>query len=103
MFIRICCAFRYTAIIHPLQQRLTSTETRVVMAVIWMLALLLAFPQYYYSATMMLPGRSVCFIDWPEYTTVDFKKMWVTSEEAKFFSCARAVLRCCVLFFLYSV
>lgn len=82
MLIRICCAFRYMAIIHPLRQRLTSTQTRVVMAVIWMLALLLAFPQYYYSATTMLPGRSVCFIDWPEYTTVDFKKMWVTSEEA---------------------
>lgn len=65
------------AIIHPLQQRLTSTETRAVMAVIWTLALLLAFPQYYYSATTMLPGRNVCFIDWPEYTTVDFKKMWV--------------------------
>lgn len=83
MLIRICCAARYMAIIHPLQQRLTSTQTRAVMAVIWMLALLLAFPQYYYSATMMLPGRSVCFIDWPEYTTVDFKKMWVTSGEAE--------------------
>lgn len=68
-------SFRYMAIIHPLQQRLTSTETRVVVAVIWMLALLLAFPQYYYSATDQLPGRAVCYIDWPEYTTVDFKKV----------------------------
>lgn len=71
------CVCRYMAIIHPLQQRLTSTETRVVMAVIWMLALLLAFPQYYYSDTALLPGRTVCYIDWPEYSTVDFKKMWV--------------------------
>lgn len=71
------CAVRYMAIIHPLQQRLTSTETRVVIGVMWMLALLLAFPQYYYSATALLPGRTVCYIDWPEYTTVDFKKMWV--------------------------
>ncbi|XP_029693280.1 substance-P receptor isoform X1 [Takifugu rubripes] len=67
---------RYMAIIHPLQQRLTSTETRVVIAVVWVLALLLAFPQYYYSATALLPGRTVCYIDWPEYTTVDFKKIY---------------------------
>ncbi|XP_044030377.1 substance-P receptor-like isoform X1 [Siniperca chuatsi] len=66
----------YMAIIHPLQQRLTSTETRVVMGVIWMLALLLAFPQYYYSSTALLPGRTVCYIDWPEYATVDFKKIY---------------------------
>lgn len=66
---------RYMAIIHPLQQRLTSTETRVVIGVIWMLALLLAFPQYYYSSTTLLPGRTVCYIDWPEYTVMDFKKM----------------------------
>uniref|UniRef100_A0A3Q3WLC3 G-protein coupled receptors family 1 profile domain-containing protein n=1 Tax=Mola mola TaxID=94237 RepID=A0A3Q3WLC3_MOLML len=67
---------RYMAIIHPLQQRLTSKETRVVIGVIWVLALLLAFPQYYYSATALLPGRTVCYIDWPEYTTVDFKKIY---------------------------
>ena len=74
---RKCPPVRYMAIIHPLQQRLTSTETRVVIAVIWVLALLLAFPQYYFSSTALLPGRTVCYIDWPEYSTVDFKKMWV--------------------------
>lgn len=63
------------AIIHPLQPRLTSTETRAVMLVIWVLALLLAFPQYYYSDTAPLPGRTVCYIDWPEYSALDFKKM----------------------------
>ncbi|XP_056259833.1 tachykinin receptor 1b [Seriola aureovittata] len=67
---------RYMAIIHPLQQRLSSTETRVVIAVIWMLALLLAFPQYYYSSTALLPGRTVCYIDWPDYTSVDCKKIY---------------------------
>ncbi|XP_071392020.1 substance-P receptor-like [Centroberyx affinis] len=67
---------RYMAIIHPLQQRLSSTETRAVIGVIWLLALLLAFPQYYYSSTALLPGRSVCYIDWPEYTSVDFKKIY---------------------------
>ncbi|XP_069022658.1 tachykinin receptor 1b [Embiotoca jacksoni] len=67
---------RYMAIIHPLQQRLSSTETRVVMAVIWTLALLLAFPQYYYSSTALLPGRTVCYIDWPEYTDMVFRKIY---------------------------
>uniref|UniRef100_A0A3Q1BKV4 G-protein coupled receptors family 1 profile domain-containing protein n=1 Tax=Amphiprion ocellaris TaxID=80972 RepID=A0A3Q1BKV4_AMPOC len=67
---------RYMAIIHPLQQRLSSTQTRVVIAVIWMLALLLAFPQYHYSSTALLPGRTVCYIDWPENTSVDFKKIY---------------------------
>ncbi|XP_067339669.1 tachykinin receptor 1b [Channa argus] len=67
---------RYMAIIHPLQQRLSSTVTRVAIIVIWMLALLLAFPQYYYSSTALLPGRTVCYIDWPEYTTVDFRKIY---------------------------
>lgn len=66
------------AIIHPLQQRMSSTETKVVVGVIWVLALLLAFPQYYYSNTDELPGRVVCYIDWPEYTLCDFKKMWVS-------------------------
>uniref|UniRef100_A0A3B4XLQ2 Substance-P receptor n=1 Tax=Seriola lalandi dorsalis TaxID=1841481 RepID=A0A3B4XLQ2_SERLL len=58
---------RYMAIIHPLKQRMSSTETKVVVGVIWVLALLLAFPQYYYSNTDELPGRVVCYIDWPEY------------------------------------
>ncbi|XP_077417786.1 tachykinin receptor 1a [Vanacampus margaritifer] len=67
---------RYMAIIHPLQQRMSSTETKVVIGVIWILALLLAFPQYYYSNIDQLPGRVVCYIDWPEYTICDFKKMY---------------------------
>ncbi|KAJ8286161.1 hypothetical protein GJAV_G00035210 [Gymnothorax javanicus] len=67
---------RYMAIIHPLQQRMSSTETKVIVAVIWVLALCLAFPQYYYSNTAELPGRVVCYINWPEYTVWDFKKMY---------------------------
>lgn len=66
---------RYMAIIHPLQQRMSSTETKVVVGVIWVLALLLAFPQYYYSTTDQVPGRVLCYIDWPEYDVCDFKKM----------------------------
>ncbi|XP_047446940.1 tachykinin receptor 1a [Mugil cephalus] len=67
---------RYVAIIHPLQQRMSSTETKVVVGVIWVLALLLAFPQYYYSTTAQYPGRVVCYINWPEDTVHDFKKTY---------------------------
>uniref|UniRef100_A0A8B9H1L4 Tachykinin receptor 1b n=1 Tax=Astyanax mexicanus TaxID=7994 RepID=A0A8B9H1L4_ASTMX len=69
---------RYMAIIHPLQQRLSSAETKLVVGVIWVLAFLLAFPQYYYSSTAQLPGRVVCFIDWPEYSVWDFKQIYIT-------------------------
>ncbi|XP_062409878.1 tachykinin receptor 1b [Sardina pilchardus] len=64
---------RYMAIIHPLQQRLSSVETKVVIGLIWVLALLLAFPQYFYSITVELPGRVVCYIDWPEYEIWNFR------------------------------
>uniref|UniRef100_A0A8C6SHI4 Substance-P receptor n=1 Tax=Neogobius melanostomus TaxID=47308 RepID=A0A8C6SHI4_9GOBI len=67
---------RYMAIIHPLQQRMSSTETKVVVAVIWALALLLAFPQYYYSNTDEQPERVVCYIEWPKYTIFDFETMY---------------------------
>ncbi|XP_076842635.1 tachykinin receptor 1b isoform X2 [Brachyhypopomus gauderio] len=67
---------RYVAIVHPLQQRLSSAETKVVVAVVWLLALLLAFPQYYYSSTVQLPGRDVCFINWPNYRVWHFQKMY---------------------------
>lgn len=70
---------RYMAIIHPLQQRLSSAETKLVVGVIWALALLLAFPQYYFSSTAQLPGRVVCYINWPEYSVFDFQKTWVCS------------------------
>ncbi|XP_041854672.1 tachykinin receptor 1a [Melanotaenia boesemani] len=67
---------RYMAIIHPLQQRMSSTETKIVVAVIWVLALLLAFPQYYYSTTVQFTDRVVCYIEWPEYTVCNFEKMY---------------------------
>ncbi|XP_036070472.1 tachykinin receptor 1b isoform X1 [Oryzias melastigma] len=70
---------RYMAIMHPLKQRLSSTQTRVLIGLIWVLALLLAFPQYHYSSTTLLPGRTVCFIDWPEYVTLDFRKVYYVS------------------------
>ncbi|RXM92342.1 Substance-P receptor [Acipenser ruthenus] len=71
----LCDRCRYVAIIHPLKQRLSSTETKIIISVIWILALCLAFPQYYYSVTAELPGRVVCYIDWPEYQLCDFRKI----------------------------
>lgn len=53
------------AIIHPLKQRMTATETMVVIGIIWALALMLAFPQFYYSDLGKFPTRVVCYIEWP--------------------------------------
>ncbi|XP_069771637.1 substance-P receptor-like [Narcine bancroftii] len=57
---------RYMAIIHPLKPRLSATATKVVIGVIWVMALSLAFPQCYYSKTEEFPGRVVCYVEWPE-------------------------------------
>uniref|UniRef100_A0A8D0CG94 Substance-P receptor n=1 Tax=Salvator merianae TaxID=96440 RepID=A0A8D0CG94_SALMN len=62
-------ADRYMAIIHPLKPRLSATATKVVICVIWLLALLLAFPQGYYATTASFPGRVVCLVEWPENAT----------------------------------
>ncbi|XP_048877101.1 substance-P receptor-like [Brienomyrus brachyistius] len=88
---------RYTAIIHPLQQRLSATETKLVVAVIWLLALLLAFPQYYYSSTAQLPGRIVCYIDWPEYTVWNFKKMYYVCVAVLIYFLPLLVMGCAYL------
>ncbi|XP_029514845.1 substance-P receptor-like [Oncorhynchus nerka] len=91
---------RYMAIIHPLRQRLSSAETRVVIGGIWVLALLLAFPQYYYSATDKLPGRTVCYIQWPEYTndtTMDFKKMYSVSVVLLYYFLPLCIMGCAYL------
>uniref|UniRef100_A0A8D2JCX7 Substance-P receptor n=2 Tax=Varanus komodoensis TaxID=61221 RepID=A0A8D2JCX7_VARKO len=60
---------RYMAIIRPLQPRLSATATKVIICVIWLLALLLSFPQGYYATTADLPGRVVCLVAWPDNTT----------------------------------
>lgn len=66
---------RYMAIIHPLQPRLSATATKVVICVIWVLALLLAFPQGYYSTTETMPNRVVCMIEWPEHPNKIYEKV----------------------------
>ncbi|XP_043992441.1 substance-K receptor isoform X2 [Gambusia affinis] len=57
---------RYMAIIHPLKPRLSSTSTKVVIALIWIVAFSLAFPQCYYSVTTFYNPRTVCMVDWPD-------------------------------------
>ncbi|XP_077376091.1 substance-K receptor isoform X1 [Festucalex cinctus] len=57
---------RYMAIIHPLKPRLSATSTKVVIALIWIVAILLAFPQCYYSVTRFYYPRTVCMVDWPD-------------------------------------
>ncbi|XP_062242887.1 substance-K receptor [Platichthys flesus] len=57
---------RYMAIIHPLKPRLSSTSTKVVIAVIWIVAVSLAFPQCYYSVTRFYYPRTVCMVNWPD-------------------------------------
>uniref|UniRef100_A0A803VSB5 Substance-P receptor n=1 Tax=Ficedula albicollis TaxID=59894 RepID=A0A803VSB5_FICAL len=42
-------------------------RSAVLVGLIWLLALLLAFPQGYFSVTAELPGRLVCLVEWPEY------------------------------------
>lgn len=57
---------RYMAIIDPLKPRLSATATKIVIGSIWILAFLLAFPQCLYSKTKVMPGRTLCYVQWPE-------------------------------------
>uniref|UniRef100_A0A8D1QLB0 Neuromedin-K receptor n=1 Tax=Sus scrofa TaxID=9823 RepID=A0A8D1QLB0_PIG len=57
---------RYMAIIDPLKPRLSATATKIVIGGIWILAFLLAFPQCLYSKIKVMPGRTLCYVQWPE-------------------------------------
>uniref|UniRef100_A0A8C8YD20 Neuromedin-K receptor n=1 Tax=Prolemur simus TaxID=1328070 RepID=A0A8C8YD20_PROSS len=57
---------RYMAITDPLKPRLSATATKIVIGGIWILAFLLAFPQCLYSKTKVMPGRTLCYVQWPE-------------------------------------
>lgn len=72
---------RYMAIIHPLKPRLSSTSTKVVIALIWVFAFSLAFPQCYYSVTRFYYPRTVCMVDWPDDYGGTHQLRW--SEEQK--------------------
>uniref|UniRef100_UPI00398F1928 substance-K receptor n=1 Tax=Pristiophorus japonicus TaxID=55135 RepID=UPI00398F1928 len=56
---------RYIAIIHPLKPRLSSSSTKIVIGVIWLLALALAFPQCFYACIVQFDSRVICTVDWP--------------------------------------
>ncbi|XP_051947381.1 neuromedin-K receptor-like [Xyrauchen texanus] len=56
---------RYMAIIHPLKPRLSATATKGMIACLWILAVILAFPLCFYSTTRAVPPRILCYVDWP--------------------------------------
>lgn len=56
---------RYMAIIHPLKPRLSAKATTGIIAIIWSLAVALAFPLCYYSTIKVLPHRTLCYVAWP--------------------------------------
>lgn len=58
---------RYQAIIHPLRPRLT---VRVVLAiaVIWLVSIVLAFPNLIYGTTMPYGDRIICLLQWPDFS-----------------------------------
>ncbi|XP_068606795.1 tachykinin receptor 3-like [Brachionichthys hirsutus] len=63
---------RYMAIIHPLKPRLSSKVTVAVIVCIWSLAVVLALPLCYFSATRALPRRTLCYVAWPRMTKDPF-------------------------------
>ncbi|XP_023834086.1 LOW QUALITY PROTEIN: substance-P receptor-like [Salvelinus sp. IW2-2015] len=88
---------RYTAIIHPLQQRMSSTETKVIVGVIWVLALPSGLPSYYYSMTEELPGRIICTIEWPKYTGCDYKILYYVCVTVLIYFLPLLVMGCAYL------
>ncbi|KAJ8269652.1 hypothetical protein COCON_G00122590 [Conger conger] len=60
------------AFIHPLQPRLSAKATKVVIVCIWALAIVLAFPLCFYSTTMKIPMRTLCFVKWPRSSADSF-------------------------------
>uniref|UniRef100_A0A8C6QEM4 Neuromedin-K receptor n=1 Tax=Nannospalax galili TaxID=1026970 RepID=A0A8C6QEM4_NANGA len=67
---------RYMAIIDPLKPRLSATATKIVIGSIWILAFLLAFPQCLYSKIKVMPGRTLCYVQWPEGPKQHFTYTW---------------------------
>uniref|UniRef100_S4R5F0 Tachykinin receptor 1 n=1 Tax=Petromyzon marinus TaxID=7757 RepID=S4R5F0_PETMA len=57
---------RYMAIIHPLRPRLSAFATKVLIGVIWLLAVVLAFPFFYFSEVADSHGRFICYISFPK-------------------------------------
>uniref|UniRef100_A0A3Q4AV09 Neuromedin-K receptor n=1 Tax=Mola mola TaxID=94237 RepID=A0A3Q4AV09_MOLML len=63
---------RYMAIIHPLKPRLSAKATTGVIACIWSLAVVMAFPLCYFSTTQTLPRRTLCYVAWPRMANDSF-------------------------------
>ncbi|KAG2455648.1 NK3R protein, partial [Polypterus senegalus] len=61
-------ADRYMAIIYPLNPKMPSKVSKSVIAGIWILAIGLASPQCIYATAQQIPGRTICFVNWPGAT-----------------------------------
>uniref|UniRef100_A0A8C4T801 Neuromedin-K receptor-like n=1 Tax=Erpetoichthys calabaricus TaxID=27687 RepID=A0A8C4T801_ERPCA len=61
-------ADRYMAIIYPLKPKMPSKVSKSVIAGIWILAIGLASPQCIYATAQQIPGRTICFVNWPGAT-----------------------------------
>ncbi|XP_010223563.1 PREDICTED: substance-K receptor [Tinamus guttatus] len=59
-------AERYVAIIHPFKPRLSAGSTRVIIALIWLVAFGLAFPQCFYAEILTDNGTTKCVVVWPD-------------------------------------
>ncbi|NXA36589.1 NK2R protein, partial [Eudromia elegans] len=59
-------AERYVAIMHPFKPRLSAGSTRVVIALIWLVAFGLAFPQCFYAEILTDNGTTKCVVVWPD-------------------------------------
>ncbi|NXA47930.1 NK2R protein, partial [Nothocercus julius] len=57
---------RYVAIIHPFKPRLSAGSTRVIIALIWLVAFGLAFPQCFYAEILTDNGATKCVVVWPD-------------------------------------
>lgn len=53
------------AIVHPFQPRLSAPITKATIAGIWLVALVLASPQCFYSTITVDQGATKCVVAWP--------------------------------------
>uniref|UniRef100_A0A8D0GA35 Substance-K receptor n=1 Tax=Sphenodon punctatus TaxID=8508 RepID=A0A8D0GA35_SPHPU len=59
-------ADRYMAIIYPFKPKLSATNTKVIVGIIWLVAFGLAFPQCFYAEIIVSDdGMTKCTVDWP--------------------------------------
>lgn len=60
--------YRYMAIIHPLKPRMGAGLVLTVIAVIWVVSVVIAFPNLLYAEIHTFNGTdvTVCYLKWPD-------------------------------------